>query len=160
MPRGLSSVQVIVNYTFPDRGRRDRDNLVYPLCKFLGDTLVRGRYWTLPYEAIDWSNAGMVPSVKTGKPLKFHRRLHDPGKWAMTEADAMAVYGYGRTDAKLFGAPKRKDNGDWEPVYVADPLGGWIADDDWDRFEVIQMGRDPEPGPDALEIMILPGLTA
>lgn len=153
LPRGVvESVQVSARYVFERRVRRDRDNLIYPLLKFLGDTLVRGRYWTLPYEAIDWSDAGMVPSEATGRPLKFHRRLHDPGKWAMTEADAMAVYAYGRRDAILEGRTFKKG----EPVPVRDPLGGWIPDDRWDRFDVIDMQAVYVKDREALEIMVAP----
>lgn len=152
LPRGvLQSVQVIVKYTFDDRQRRDRDNLVYPFCKFLGDTLVRGRYWTLPYEAIDWSDAGMVPSEKTGKPLKSHRRLIVPGIDEPVGIPS-AIAAYGREDAWLEGRTFKKG----EPVTVRDPLGGWIPDDRWDRFEVIEMQAGYTAGRQALEIMLLP----
>jgi hypothetical protein len=150
LPRGeIESVQVIAKYTFGARQRRDRDNLVYPLCKFFGDTLVRGRYWTLPYEAIDWTDAGMVDG------RKLHRRLIDPGKVAMVEDDAMKVYAYGQhTDqtARLVGRTFEKG----KPVPVVDPLGGWLEDDRWDRFEVIEMQAGYSKGREALELMLLP----
>lgn len=135
LPRGeVESVQVIANYTFPKRQRRDRDNLVYPLCKFLGDTLVRGRYWTLPYDAIDWSDEGMVDG------RKLHRRVR-----------GVHAQGYGPT-ARLVGRTFVKG----KAVPVVDPLGGWIPDDRWDRFEVIEMRAVYERGREALEVMLLP----
>lgn len=138
LPRGvIESVQVIVRYTFDDRQRRDRDNLVYPFAKFFGDTLVRGRYWTLPYEAIDWTDAGMVGG------RKLHRRV--------VGADAES---YGPT-ARLVGRTFKKG----EPVAVIDPLGGWIEDDRWDRFEVIEMHAVHDPGAQALDVMLLPSTT-
>jgi hypothetical protein len=145
----VESVQVTARYVFDRRVRRDRDNLVYPLCKFLGDTLVRGRYWTLPYEAIDWTDAGRVDS------RKLHRRLLDPGRVAMVESDAMKVYAYAQhTDgtARLVG--RTFETG--KPVPVVDPLGGWIEDDRWDRFEVIDMQAVYVKDREALELMILP----
>lgn len=135
LPRGVfESVQVIVNYTFPNRNRRDRDNLVYPLCKFLGDTLVRGRYWTLPYDVIDWLDAGMVDG------RKLHRRV--------LGAESKS---YGPT-ARLVGRTFEIN----KAVPVLDPLGGWIPDDRWDRFEVIEMTACYAEGVEALDVMLLP----
>lgn len=143
LPRGeIESVQVVVKYTFPDRQRRDRDNLVYPFCKFFGDTLVRGRYFEVPYDAVDWTDAGMI----NGR--KLHRRLvedvGDPGV-----AIALAPFG---GEVRLVG--RTFENG--KPAPVMDPLGGWIPDDRWDRFEVIEMQAVYEKGRQALEIMLLP----
>lgn len=161
LPRGgIESVQLIVKYTFGQRGRRDRDNIVYPFCKFFGDTLVRGRYWTLPYEAIDWTDAGMMLSEKTGKPLKTHRRVRVPAMDDQPDAVRAAIGAYGREDAWIEGSPKQKSNGEWEPVYVRDPLGGWIVDDRWDRFEVIEMQAVYVKGVEALEVMVLPSAVA
>jgi len=135
LPRGeVESVQVIVRYTFGRRVRRDRDNLVYPFCKFLGDTLVRGRYWTVLYESVDWSDAGMVDG------RKLTRWLLD-GEGQQTGESAQLV---GRTFEK------------GKPVPVHDPLGGWIPDDRWDRFEVIEMAAQYVQGREALEVMLLP----
>lgn len=152
LPRGLESVQIVARYTFEDRVRRDRDNLSYPFCKFLGDTMVRGRYWTLPFEAIDWTDAGMMPSEKTGKPLKSHRRLMSVQDPEPGDGLAAAIETYGRKSAWLEGRTFKPG----EPVAVRDPLGGWIPDDRWDRFEVIETHAVYVPGVQALEIMVLP----
>lgn len=134
LPRGvMESVQVVVKYTFGQRQRRDRDNLVYPFCKFFGDTLVRGRYSEVPYEAIDWTDGGMIGG------RKLHRRL---------VAD-LPLYG---GEARLVGRTFQKG----KPVAVMDPLGGWLEDDRWDRFEVIEMQAVYVRGCEALEVMLLP----
>lgn len=139
LPRGVvESVQIAVRYTFPTRTRRDRDNLVYPLCKFLGDTLVRGRYTEVPYSAVDWSDAGMVDG------RKLHRRVVDP---RVAEKHGPTVRLVGRTFKR------------GEPVPVMDPEGGWLADDRWDRFQVIEMDAVYEPGRAALEVMVMPSAT-
>lgn len=136
LPRdAIETVQVIVKYTFGQRQRRDRDNLVYPFCKFFGDTLVRGRYWTLPYEAIDWTDDGMIEG------RKLHRRV----------IDSFTAGEYGET-ARLVGRTFERG----KPVPVIDPLGGWIPDDRWDRFEVIEMAAVYVKDRAALEIMLLP----
>jgi hypothetical protein len=146
LPRGqVESVQVIVKYTFAWQMRRDRDNLVYPFCKFLGDTLVRGRYSEVPYEAVNWTDAGMV------EKRKLHRRLVDPERDGAPLEQAAVVAEYGgsvRLVGRTFEAGK--------PVAVIDPLGGWIPDDRWDRFEVIEMQAVYAKGREALEIMLLP----
>jgi hypothetical protein len=137
LPRGVfTSVTVTARYRFPNRNRRDRDNLIYPMFKFLGDTLVRGRYWTLPYDVIDWSDAGKVDG------RKLHRRVLG------AEAES-----YGPT-ARLVGRTFQVD----KAVPVMDPLGGWIADDSGDQFQVIDVQAEDEPGPDALSLMLMPSV--
>jgi hypothetical protein len=131
----VESVQVIVKYIFPNRHRRDRDNLVYPFCKFFGDAMVRGRYWEIPYVAIDWSDAGMV------NKKKLHRRVIDPFV-ASDVGDTVRLVG------RTFD-PKK-------PVVIQDPEGGFIPDDRWDRFEVIEMQAEYVKGVEAHEIMVLP----
>jgi hypothetical protein len=156
LPRGVfTSVTVTARYRFPNRNRRDRDNLIYPMFKFLGDTLVRGRYWELPHEAIDWSDGGMVASVKTGKPMKTHRRLIVPAEDEWPDAARAAIAAYGRPSAFLEGRPSDDRS---KPVTVRDPLGGWIADDSGDQFQVIDVQGEDEPGPDALSLMLMPSL--
>jgi len=41
-----------------------------------------------------------------------------------------------------------------------DPLGGWLEDDRWDRFEVIEMQAAYVKGQEALEVMLLPSAQA
>jgi hypothetical protein len=136
LPRGrVESVQVAARYVFGRRVRRDRDNLIYPLCKFLGDTLVRGRYTEVPYSAIDWTDAGMVDG------RKLTRRVVDP-----------VIAGIVGESVKLAGRTFERG----KPVAIHDPLGGWIEDDRWDRFEVIDMQAVYVKDREALELMVMP----
>lgn len=113
---GVEAVTVMMRYTFGDRVRRDRDNLVYPTNKFFGDTLVRGRYIEKTYEEV------------------------------------FDESGYNITDYKVM----TRGNKAGKAVIVMDPMGGWIPDDRWDRFEVIETLAVYVKDVWALEIMIQP----
>lgn len=113
---GVETVTVMMQYTFGDRNRRDRDNLVYPTNKFFGDTLVRGRYIE-----------------------KDYFEVFDEG-------------GYNVSDFKVLS----RGNKAGKPVVVADPAGGYIPDDRWDRYEVIETLAVYQKDVFALEIMIQP----
>lgn len=118
---GVETVHVVMYYTFGDRQRRDRDNLVYRSNKYFADAMVRGRYIEFAWDDI-----------------------FDEG-------------GHNITDWKVVNRPKPpsgKKPG--QAVIVADPMGGFIPDDRWDRFEVIETLCGYEKDVYALDIKIYP----
>lgn len=60
--------------------------------------------------------------------------------------------GYNITDYKVL----TRGNKVGKPVVVADPMGGWIPDDRWDRYEVIETQAVYVKDVYALDIMIQP----
>jgi hypothetical protein len=143
LPReGVESVQVVVMYTFGVRERRDRDNFFYPFAKFFGDTLVRGRYREIPYGAVDWSLDGSIGGRKTLRRLVVNE--DDEVQCARVEEFRGQVQLIGRNfDAK-------------KPVVVQDPLGGWLADDSGERFQVIDFQAQFIEGVEAHEVLVMP----
>jgi hypothetical protein len=146
LPRGCERMMVHVEFTFENRQRRDRDNLVYPFCKFLGDTLVRGRYFEVNYADIDWDQ-GPLGDVGASR---YTWKIANTFIAELLETDVVEVHQGRKKDASKFD-PKK-------PVQLVDPLGGWIPDDRWDRFEVVTFSAVYKPGVMACEIMFMPDL--
>lgn len=147
LPRSNERIMVNVLFTFEDQQGRDRDNLVYPFCKFLGDTLVRGRLFECKFSDIDWESGpiGEIP------PLKYTWRLLNTFVAEILETETVEVRQGRRKDAGAHGEkfdPKK-------PVLLMDPLGGWVPEDHWHRFEVLTFEAVYSPGVMACDIELM-----